>query len=87
MNKKSATGNADEAAMQKKTVVRRKNRIGVRKSTPVGVTEPGKNLDVFAQDKFNQVTITDEEEDCLSPKLIEWCKRQRSSEMRTRPTS
>ena len=24
---------------------------------------------------------------CLSPKLIGWCRRQRSTEMRVRPTS
>ena len=45
------------------------------------------NLNVSAQDKSNQMTITDEKESCLSLKLIGWCSGQKNAEMRMRSTS
>ena len=47
----------------------------------------GDNLNVFAQDKSNEMTITDEKESCPSPKLIGRCKRQSNTELRKRSTS
>ena len=49
-----------EALTLKITVLRRRNRVGVRKSTPVGTRESGKYLNVFVQDKSDRITVTDE---------------------------
>ena len=47
-----------KAVIPKRTVLRRRNRVGVRKSTPVGARESGKYFNVFVQDKSDRITVT-----------------------------
>ena len=81
--KRSFDNRGGNTCVSKRTVLRR----GVRKSTPVGATESGKCFDRVCPGQVQPDPHHRREGICLSPKLIGWCKRQRMTEMRTRPTS